>query len=43
VRAGEIGEVPATFAGGIRLAIERLGQLAGQPGMGLAVYVPTGG
>ena len=39
LRAGEIGEPPASFASGIRLAIERLAELAGRPGTDLAVYV----
>lgn len=39
LRAGEIGEAPAAFTGGIRLAIERLGQAAARPGCDLAVYL----
>jgi transcriptional regulator with XRE-family HTH domain len=38
LRAGEIGETPAAFTSGIRLAIERLRELAGQPGADLALY-----
>jgi transcriptional regulator with XRE-family HTH domain len=38
-RAGEIGEPPASFASGIRLATGRLAELAGRPGMDLAVHV----
>jgi hypothetical protein len=39
LRAGEIGEAPAAFASGIRLAVERLRQRAAQPGACLALYL----
>ncbi|HEV2371854.1 MAG TPA: helix-turn-helix transcriptional regulator [Streptosporangiaceae bacterium] len=39
LRAGEIGETPAAFTSGIRLAIERLQGLAAEPGRDLALYV----
>jgi hypothetical protein len=39
VRAGEIGETPGSFISGIHLAIERLRELASQPGIDLAVYI----
>lgn len=39
LRAGEIGESPASFTSGIRLAVERLRELAGDPGTELAVYL----
>lgn len=38
-RAGEIGEAPAVFSSGIRLAVERLRELAAQPGAGLVLYL----
>lgn len=39
LRAGEIGESPASFTSGIRLAVERLRELAAEPGTDLAVYL----
>lgn len=39
MRAGEIGEHPASFASGIHLAIARVAELASQPGTDLAVHV----
>jgi hypothetical protein len=39
LRAREVGEPPAAFASGIRLAIERLEEVACGPGMDLAVHV----
>jgi len=39
LRAGEIGENPGSFINGIHMAIERLRELTGQPGIDLAVYV----
>lgn len=39
LRAGEIGESPASFSGGIRLAIARLAELASEPGTDLSVHV----
>ncbi len=39
LRGGEIGEAAGAFTGGIRLAIERLGQIADEPGADVSVYV----
>lgn len=36
---GEIGEAPAAFASGIRLAVERLRQAAAAPRAGLELYL----
>lgn len=39
MRAAEVGETATSFTDGIRLSLRRLAELAGQPGLDLAVYV----